>query len=173
MRPTGLRSRDQPAQEENKDVQTCRPDAEKRRLIDALESARRVECSAEEAIPAHPTQNPVPGQKTGNVQLHQALRAAQATCKMLEETVESFETKLLDTIAENGRLHESLDQIREELFQARSRIATLTRQRDGLRRQLDDSLNQGTDYVRALSAAEREIFYLHAKYREVRLGDTN
>lgn len=91
------------------------------------------------------------------------LRVARETCTMLEETVEAFEGRLLDAIAENGRLHKRIHELKGERMDLRATLASVTRQRDELRTRTEDLRHEGQAHREALSAAEREILFLNER----------
>ncbi|GEM_PF-3239054 len=93
----------------------------------------------------------------------EALTEARANAGLLQETVESFESKLLGAIRDQGRLHQEMDAVQAEAFGLRKEIATLTRQRDALRARVVDLREQGDLHRRALAAAEQELLYLNAR----------
>jgi chromosome segregation ATPase len=90
-----------------------------------------------------------------------ALRSSENTRKMLEDTIDSFEGKLLEAIAENGRLHERLDRMQTSLCSVKADAAGVVRQRDELRTQLEDELSSRVTQLHAMAAAEREILHLN------------
>ncbi|MFW5858193.1 MAG: hypothetical protein ACOCX4_09965 [Planctomycetota bacterium] len=96
-------------------------------------------------------------------ELRRALRISEETCKMLEETVQGFEGRLLDAIAENGRLHKRAYELKDEVMDLRATAASVTRQRDELRSRVDDLRHRGVQHREALSAAEREILFLNER----------
>ncbi|MBN1256964.1 MAG: hypothetical protein JXA52_04595 [Planctomycetes bacterium] len=100
--------------------------------------------------------------------LYQNLKSATATCKMQEETIESFENKLLEAISENGKLHQEIDKAQSDLMTSRAVAASLARLRDKLRGRNEELRQLGETHRMALSAAEREILYLTARFQEVR-----
>ncbi|MFH0910156.1 MAG: hypothetical protein V1918_01415 [Planctomycetota bacterium] len=162
-------------------------DVAKRRLIESLEEfrARRpVAARASERVSA-------PGEVFRSVQealqndpallnsflgmmrqywtQEEALKERQATCSLLEETVKSLEEKLLETISDNGGLHQELDSARDKIFLLRKEIALLTRQRDMLRTRIEALRDEYADHCHALAAAEREIMYLNARFLDERI----
>jgi uncharacterized coiled-coil DUF342 family protein len=176
-------SHSQPDQPQKPRAETLSPSPEeKRRLIDRLEEERE----ARGVTPATPDpsdreaavarlqavvatdadlracletvlREPAPAQA-------RALRGARAEARMLEETVQSFENKLLEAIGDAGELHQRLDETKAELFEARSRVASLTRQRGELRERIEELRAQGQMHLRALAAAERELLFLNSRF---------
>ena len=87
--------------------------------------------------------------------LQQNLKSATATCKMQEETIESFENKLLDAISENGKLHQEIDKVQSDLMTSKAVAASLARLRDQLRGRNEELRQLGETHRMALAAAER------------------
>lgn len=98
-----------------------------------------------------------------NEEQENELRIARETSQMLEETLENFEGKILDSIADNGKLHQKIDSLEHTIMDLRIRLATVTRQRDSIKEKANEMNGQIDLHRRALSASEREITYLNAR----------
>ena len=125
----------------------------KRKTIASLEAARKR------------SSQPVVDAENGRkelIALQRRLKSSEATNKMLEETVEAYEEKILDAITENGSLHKVIEETRQELLDAKMEIATLRRQRNGLRQRVEAQIETAEIHRDALAAAERELIYMNS-----------
>ncbi|MHC4871350.1 MAG: hypothetical protein ACYTFY_05860 [Planctomycetota bacterium] len=102
--------------------------------------------------------------------LKNELRIAKETSIMLEESLQSYEDKILDSIADNGSLHQQIDSLKTEIVELRIKSATAKRQRNEIRTTADELRGQLDLYRRALSSSEREITYLNAKLHVERVS---
>jgi chromosome segregation ATPase len=148
--------------------------ARKRALIRALETARSVELIKEEAVQT-PSGARSPSEirqvltrlKQQRDQARRSLHCAEATNRLLEETVQTYENKLLDVIAENGDLHQQVDKQQTALFTSKANVANVMRQRNELRDRVEELMEERESFRRALSAAERELVYVNARLQQV------
>lgn len=141
-----------------KNMQKC--NNEKRELINFLENDRN-SYVAEKNV--NPSNVPILDHPYNLDDLKQELRIARETAMMLEETLESYENKILDSIADNGDLHQKIDFLKTEMTELRIKYATVKRQRNELRNKNDEYRGQLDLYKRSLSSSEREITYLNAR----------
>lgn len=128
----------------------------KRDLINSLESLRGgrgqrqpVRC---ESQPTASTSE-LPSRQDDLQYLHNELRLSRTTNSMLENDLKRMEQKLLDTIAENGRLKQMLDKVSSSSAQ---RLPSDDRAEDILR-QLQQSRNDHFMLTQALIDSENEI----------------
>lgn len=129
----------------------------KRDLINSLESLRG---GRSQAIPARREPQPeaiqtdLPSRQDDLHYLQNELRLSRTTNSMLENDLKRMEQKLLDTIAENGRLKQMLD--KASCNGGQQRLPSDDRAEDILR-QLQQSRNDHFMLTQALIDSENEI----------------